>query len=894
MGRDQAHGAGDLTNAAIISRMLLAQGTKLDPVNGTVSTADNAVGPYEFLSDRILAAGDYFWQYMLGYDTPWVPVPYAISPDGTVRGLYYNLADSYRGRMNTAQFWDLYYYYTYVKGVNLAEKAPYFYEAFKKRIPSNYYYQGTLQQAWESPDGGADFWLYIPKEAEAEGTSNLPKEQPNPALVELEDRYTAFDGNSSTKQEGSDSYVEFNATAQGSKIVVQNVSYANRTGSRLIGLKFRTSGIATVELSKEIGSKPYYTLTLPDTKGQWKYITYDMGINYVSYGQLDGDYSLLYMTVKGDGTTVDVDHLNVKAGEQLTPPVFKTGGSDLNLVAYAGAPVALDLSATDSAAADVVSYELSSMPQGAVFNAGTGAFSWQPAQAGKVSFTVTASDGTTVATRNVNIVVAADRNAAVTAATAAYDPGTSYTSASLIRYQAAYGGTMSQIATSTDVAFFAQLTDLKSAADGLQLLTPKLNDGTMDYTNIVKSTFGNSISLLVDGNNNTYPVYTLAPAPDLSHTLDFGANYKITASAFSFQARMNFIDRGAGITVFGSNDGDTWTRITPGETAFTDDVSTLQVDDAYRNTPFRFIKMQMIHPQPDVLHDLVMNLLELGEFRINGQRQEVDTKLDSVSIGSDQSVGGKIALGDTVKVTIKAKEAISNVKVKIQGLDAAVVTQDNINWTATATMNGVQTGKVTFAIDYQKKDGTSGDTTYLTTDDSKLFLVDRAAFLNVPMLAKVTASDVQFPGTGLSKEQVGYLLFDGNANTYGDLNTGSGSYYTIDFGADATVKLNEILLMPRSNFPERMNGLVVQGSNDNVNWTNLTTGAKGTQANVWTVYTGSDMQSRNPYRYVRLYNSNGWFGNVAEVEFYGDYVASAQRWHPKSRALRLRPRMQPA
>ena len=47
--------------------------------------------------------------------------------------------------------------------------------------------------------------------------------------------------------------------------------------------------------------------------------------------------------------------------------------------------------------------------------------------------------------------------------------------------------------------------------------------------------------------------------------------------------------------------------------------------------------MQMIHPQPDVLHDLVMNLLELGEFRIYGQRQEVDTKLESVSIGSDQS-----------------------------------------------------------------------------------------------------------------------------------------------------------------------------------------------------------------------------------------------------------------
>ena len=88
MGRDQAHGGGDLTNAAIISRLLLAQGTKVDPVDGTVSTKDNAVGPYEFLNDRILAAANYFWQYMLGYDTPWTPVPYSISPDGTVRGIY--------------------------------------------------------------------------------------------------------------------------------------------------------------------------------------------------------------------------------------------------------------------------------------------------------------------------------------------------------------------------------------------------------------------------------------------------------------------------------------------------------------------------------------------------------------------------------------------------------------------------------------------------------------------------------------------------------------------------------------------------------------------------------------------------------------------------------------
>ena len=56
-------------------------------MEGTVSTQDNAVGYYEFLDDRFLAAADFFWKYMLGYDTTWVPVPFSTYPDGTVRGI---------------------------------------------------------------------------------------------------------------------------------------------------------------------------------------------------------------------------------------------------------------------------------------------------------------------------------------------------------------------------------------------------------------------------------------------------------------------------------------------------------------------------------------------------------------------------------------------------------------------------------------------------------------------------------------------------------------------------------------------------------------------------------------------------------------------------------------
>ncbi|HTG70110.1 MAG TPA: discoidin domain-containing protein [Candidatus Udaeobacter sp.] len=871
MGRDQAHGAGDLTNSAILSRMFLAQATKVDPVEGTVSTADNAVGYYEFLDDRFLTAADFFWKYMLGYETSWVPVPFSTHPDGTTWGIYQKFSDSYRGRTNTALFWDMYYYYTYVKGVNVAEKAPYFYEAFTKRSPSNYYYKGAFSQAWDSVDGGGDFWVYIPKEAESEGAKYLPKEQPNAALVEPEERYTAFDDNTATVQEGNISYVEFMATPEGSKIAVQNLSYADRTNSRLIGLKFRTDGTAKLELSKEIGSTPYQTLTLPDTKGQWKYVTYDMGISSVSYGQLDGDYSLVYTNVKGAGTKVDIDHFNVKAGEQLTPPVFTTGKSDLNIVAFTGAPVTLDFAATDSGTADVIAYELSNKPEGAEFNTSTGAFSWQPVQAGTYSFIAQASDGTTLTTKNVNIAVTNDRASAVAAATAVYHSNMSYVTSSLNHYQAVYNETMSQIETASNEAFYQQLASLRSAAESLQLLTPSLKDGSMDYTNIVTSTFGNAISLLVDGNDNTFPGYTLAPYPNLYHILDFGPDYKVSADAFAFEGRMNFTDRMAGMTVFGSNDGDNWTRITSGQTPFVDDMTTLNVDDAYKNAQFRLIKIEMINPQPDVLRGQVLNLLELSEFRIIGERHETNNKLESVSIGSDQSINGRIVLGSTVKLTIKAKEPINSVKVNIQGQDATVSTQDNINWTAAATLSETaQTGAVKFAIDYIRNDGTNGETTYFTTDNSKLYLVDESDLIrNVVGITKLIDSTASAGRTAAETLKQTNYLFDNNTGTSSDYRLnggGSGSYITFDFEEGNQVALSgvEVLARQDNNLYSRIRGAVVQGSNDNTTWTTLSKAALSIAD--WQTLAVSGAE---PYRYIRMFNPNGWFGNMAELRLHG-------------------------
>ncbi len=663
MGRDQAHGGGDLTNAAIISRLLLAQGTKVDPVDGTVSTTDNAVSPYEFLNDRILAAANYFWKFMLGYDTTWTPVPYAISPDGTVRGIYSAISNAYRGRMMTANFWDLYYYYTYVKGINVAEKAPYYYEAFTKRLPSNYYFGGGLVQNWNNVDGGGDFWLYLPQAVESEGAKYLPKEQTSDALVEIEQRYTSFDNNAATMQEGDTSYVEIKSTAAGSKIVVQNMAYADPAANPIIGLKIRTNGAATLELTKGLNSTPYFKMALPDTKGQWKYVTY----NISQVIQIDGNYSLLYMNVKGEGTTVDIDHMNIKAGNQLTPPAFKAGNSDLNTFSFVGAPMNLDFSATDSSSTDVVAYDIENMPQGAVFNATTGAFSWQPTQAGTYSFVAKASDGTTISTKTVKIVVASDRASAVQAAIASYNSNASYVTATLNHFKAVYDDTMGQIAVATDEAFSQQLLTLRSATEGLQLLTPLLTfDGSMDYSNIVTSTFGTGISALVDNDNDTFTGFRSGYS-NLFHILDFGINYKVSASAFGIQSRMNFVDRAAGSVVYGSNDNENWTRLTPGEASFTNSMSTIAVDDAYKNAQYRFIKIQLIDPQPDIIHNSVQNMLELGEFRIYGERHEAVNKLASVSISSAQSVKNRIFTGSTASLSFKSTENISGVKVNIQG-----------------------------------------------------------------------------------------------------------------------------------------------------------------------------------------------------------------------------------
>ncbi|MEO7577851.1 MAG: discoidin domain-containing protein [Massilia sp.] len=839
MGRDQAHGAGDLTNNEILARMWLAQGTRIDPVDGTASTAPNAVGPYDYLNDRVLAATELFARFMMGYETPWIPVAAHTDPDGNPTIVYKQISGGYRGRL-TQNTWESFYYYKYVKGIDIEARAPYYTKMFAAR--SRYY--------WDGPDGGGDFWFFIPAAAEAEGSKYLVKTIVEP-YRELEDRFSSFDGNTVAMRDETAGFVRITATAQGSKLAL--VGSGNATKN--LAFRIRTNGTALMEAFGD-------TITLPNTHGQWVYVDYALNA-YQGLGDL------LYLNVTGAGTTVDIDHINVQAGTLLTPPVFKLGNAALNVYTYASSTATLNFSfaATNANAGATLSYQIDNLPAGALFNTANGDFSWKPTQPGTYSFVVSSSDGTTMTTKTVQVVVSADRQSAVAAASAAYNANLIYVSSTLAIYNQAYSDAMSAVASASDDDFLARLAALNSAVVGLQQTTPLLSDGSMNYTNLfVATTFGTDLPNALDGSPDSFVGYFLAV--NLTHTFDFGPSFKFSADAFQLQVRASFPERIGGVAMFGSNDNETWTRLTPGLTAVNEDLQTLPVQDDLKNQQFRFLKMQMI----DTSGATSGPFLELSEFRIFGHRYETVNKLSAVSIGSPQGLRTRIVAGNTVNLSFKSTEAISNVDVKIQGQAATVTTTDNLNWTASWVANAsVASGTVKFTLNYKTAAGIDASPTLFTTDGTSLYISDESNLIgNVLEIAGLKDSNGTAPADLLAVTQ---KLFDSNLTTASEYyfnGGGSGAYITFDFkgGGQATLSRVEVLAR-QDGYYTRLNGAVVQGSNDNATWETISNAAKSTLE--WQTLT---VNSAQPYRYIRMVDGGGWYGNMAELRLFGTSVSA--------------------
>jgi hypothetical protein len=859
MGRDQAHGGGDITNAGILARLLNGQGTKVDPVNGTASTAANAVGPYEFLNDRILDAAEFFGRFMTGDQPPWVPTASHTDANGVPTVVYREIAPAYRGRLSSST-WEPYYYYKYVKGINIEQRAPYFSHMFAMRNSYN----------WDGVDGGGDYWLFIPAAAaEAEGGQLLMKPITG-TYREVEDRFTVLEGDVTVMQDETARYLQVNTTSAGAKLAV--VGYG--TGNKNIAMKIRTNGVASLEAFGE-------TVALPDTKGQWRYINY-------AFDAFHGLSDMLFMTITGAGTRVDIDHIDI-SGTSYTAPVFTEGDADLTVVTYATSSAAINHSfaATDAGTGDVLSYQVDGLPAGATFDTATGAFSWLPTQAGTYSFVVTTTDGTTVTSKVVKIVVTGDRQTALSTVTAAYKPNSLYVAASLDTYNAAYADAVNAAGGATDLEFQQKLAVLDTAVKGLQELTPLLADGSMNYVNMfTTSTFGTAVPLLLDNTPTTWSTAPGTYAPNLAHIMDFGPDFKASASQFQMQVRASFPERIGGVAMFGSNDGENWTRLTPGLTVISDDMQSLAVADELKNQRFRFFKLQMVQP--------TYAILEVGEFRIFGQRHETVNKISSVSLSSDQSLKNRIVPGNTVKVTFKAREAINNVNVMVQGQPATLTTTDNINWTASWVATATApAGAIKFVINYKTAAGVDAEPTIFTTDSSSLMLSDQSGLLDaatLSSLASLSDSSGRNP-TDMAAELT--TLNDSNLGTVSDMRvngSGYGGWIKFDFKGGGQATLNRVEVIGRQDqYASRINGTVVQGSNDNSTWDTISPAAGNTSD--WQTL---KINSTQPYRYIRVTNGNQWYGNMAELRLYGavesvNMIATASISSPQALRTRIVP-----
>lgn len=613
MGRDQAHAGDDVDNLAGLARILTVQGTKVDPVHGTVSAAPDAVDPYHFLNDRLLAGSDAYARFMLGYDTPWV--------DTT--GGPGSISSGYRGRLNAlTEINEIYDAYEYTEGVDVEKEAPYLAEAHQQ-AEGPLFYNGstTLSDFWGGQgtgiDTGPEYWLSFPA-ALAGQTPPVATSSVVPAVRKGQ----ALDGGTVMTSDAAGTYAEMHASRSGTTLVVHDLTYTDRTKDAPVGLLVRTdkSGMK-LAVARDQHTPPFRTITLPNTDGQWRYVTYDVADTTVHPNQV-GD-NIGYYTVTGpDGGTVDIRNVNTLAASQLSIPQFPQGLS-ADVIGVAKEQLATSFAATDSNPEDVVTYRAEGLPAGAVLDPATGTLTWTPAQprTGTYHFTVVADNGTVATTLDVTLHAEPNREQAYRQAQTGYDATTTYTTSTLAAYTAESDQVWATLHTATDADFLASLVRLQASVNGLRLLNPLLSDGTLAFPPLVTSNLtALNISNLVDGDFTTTSGDLHAP-----FWIDFGAGYKVTASAFGLQARYGFANRSQGTNVYGSNDGTTWTLLTSRETTNTTAqnyaLETIPVLPSVQGMAFRYFKVQV--DDPGIPTDPAYpGISSFAELRIHGVRAE--------------------------------------------------------------------------------------------------------------------------------------------------------------------------------------------------------------------------------------------------------------------------------
>ena len=376
MGRDQGHAYGNLGGLSELVASIYAQGTLVDPENGTISTAADAVNPFEFQDDRLLAGASYLAKYHLGYEVTWIPADSGVS-SSSPNGIYKSI-NGYPWKGNLSNYYGIVYnYYKYIAKADMSqEKYRYVADAYESIMP-------------EGASGdfiGLSTLMFTPEAAAADGISRKKDFSGDTETVSQTEYFSALRrGTAQVMKEGDITFVRTDATGEGTEFVIHHFGFPRKG---LVALKVRSNGDARIRLGcQEADHDPAAVFEVHDTNGKWQSVYYDLSESQNTAA------SMVYYTVTGAAAQVDLDYLEFDP--KLTVPgirdishnnsVLAETQTDGSVREYIAAGENYQAKIVLAETAEGVAYDVQGLPANAVFDKSNGILQWTPGaeQAGK-------------------------------------------------------------------------------------------------------------------------------------------------------------------------------------------------------------------------------------------------------------------------------------------------------------------------------------------------------------------------------------------------------------------------------------------------------------------------------------------------------------------------------
>lgn len=648
MGRDANHSKDDIFCLTGLARIINNQGTKVDPTTGTASTAANAVDPYAFGNNRLIAGAEQFYRYNSGETIPWVQVSQkgdathpAIEADGVQNLIDFGGAVSIdgRGRLNKPYVSsEIYDYYRFQEGMTPAEIAK-LYPAITTQathLDGTTFYEGTTAlNYWGAysdskiTEIGTDYWLSMPA-AKATATETFPGTISKTSDVSFSQLGTPLDTTLATRDKDG-----ITVTAAKDQSSIKETAYdalypkdttTSRGGSQValtglvkpadgyFALKLKTNGQAKLLISSN--NKPnlvYQTIALPDTHNEWITIAYP-----TKGGQANLDF---FAVISKQNTKVT---FNAGCYTDATAlPVFSDNARDVAL--FTGKTLTQKLTATNATKLSLID-----APKGLTL-AANGTMTYHATTAGTYPVILQATNQQRTITKTFTITVEDNRTQAYNNTTKTLASGV-YTTASLTKLNEAADHVKALLKSGDDAAFQTALQAYADAIKQAELLNPTLKDGSLNYaaytdlaqanlldkTGAIDSKQTFSTSNLVDDDPASYGGDWMTPA-----VLDFGADYQVTITGASFLARTGFPNRTQGANLYGSNDGKTWTKLTTATTKLDNQMQSVPIAEAQQKVAYRYIKIQVDEPGP-ATDPAWPGIASFADIHLFGTRSEVN------------------------------------------------------------------------------------------------------------------------------------------------------------------------------------------------------------------------------------------------------------------------------